>query len=282
VSAVEPICVEPICVEPVFVGLDLAWGARNPSGGAVLRDGQLVAATGALGDDNSILAFVGEHLPPNTPCVVAIDAPLRVPNVEGRRRCDAELSAAFRSFEAGALPANRSLPHFRPEPRGERLVRLLRDHFAIVETDAILRHDARRLVCEVFPHPAHVVLFGLQKTLKYKAKPGRSAAALAEACARYQTLLAGLAHATPPLLGLHSFVDETAPQPRGRARKEREDLLDAVTCAYVVWWAWWHGPPGQRWFGSLAEGSILTPHKEATAAAVAPFDPLVVRPNAPA
>ncbi len=43
---------------PVCVGLDLAWGARNPTGGALLRDGEIVALTGQLGDNDAILAWL--------------------------------------------------------------------------------------------------------------------------------------------------------------------------------------------------------------------------------
>ena len=38
-----------------------------------------------------------------------------------------------------------------------------------------------------------------------------------------------------------------------------EDALDAVTCAYIGWYAWWHGPSRQQLYGSVAEGHILVP-----------------------
>ena len=92
-----------------FIGIDLAWSHRNPSGGAVIRDGLLLASTGELGSDDEIVAFVKQWLPDGAPAVVAVDAPLRVPNLTGSRACDRELSAEWRRFEAGALPANRRL-----------------------------------------------------------------------------------------------------------------------------------------------------------------------------
>jgi predicted RNase H-like nuclease len=257
--------------EPLFFGIDLAWGSRNPSGGAVMRGSRLLAATGSLGSDEEIVAFVGEHLAEAAPCIVAVDAPLRVTNPSGRRVCDAELSREYHAFEAGALPANRSLALFQPEPRGERLVRLLRDAYGVTETAQIDRHDQRRLVCELFPHPAHVMLFDLERTLKYKSKPGRTAATIGAALAEYQALLGTLATAHPPLHGLADVVQGNALLLRGRARKAREDSLDAITCAYVACWAWTHGPAGQRWYGSLEAGSILTPWRAeaATARAIA-------------
>ena len=59
----------------VFIGIDLAWKASNPSGGAVIRDGRLIAHTGALGSNDEIVAFVTEHLPQKGGAVVAVDAP---------------------------------------------------------------------------------------------------------------------------------------------------------------------------------------------------------------
>ena len=66
--------------QPVFIGLDLAWSSRNRTGGAVIQDGRLLAATGVLGSDAEILRFVADHLPANAAAVVAVDAPLCVPN----------------------------------------------------------------------------------------------------------------------------------------------------------------------------------------------------------
>ncbi|MGL4651195.1 MAG: DUF429 domain-containing protein [Caldilineaceae bacterium] len=250
---------------PTFVGIDLAWSRRNPSGGAVLRDGRLVAAHACLTDDDSILAFLKAQIPAQSPCVVAVDAPLRVPNMTGRRDCDAQVSAAFWRHEAGALPANRSLALFQPEPRGELLVRRLADELAILETMEVARNDPRRLVCEVYPHPAHIVLFGLEKTIKYKKKRGRTAKELEDALSRYRGLLATLATADPPLAGLDEFAPEEPQSLHGKTRKAFEDRLDAITCAYVAAWAWTHGPTAMQAFGSPEGGSILVPRKLVTA-----------------
>ena len=77
---------------PVFIGLDLAWSERNRTGGAVICEGVLVAATGLLTDDASIEAFIAAHLPADAAAVIGVDAPLRVPNLGGRRRADHEVS----------------------------------------------------------------------------------------------------------------------------------------------------------------------------------------------
>ena len=253
-------------ISPVFIGLDLAWSTANRTGGAVIQEGALHAWTGVLTDDASIEAFIAAHVPADAPLVVAIDAPLRVPNAQGRRRADHEVSLAWGRFQAGAYPANRTLLAYDGTIRGEVLAARLAHRFGCVETAPIPQHGAGRYVCEVFPHPAHVALFDLPRTLKYKRKPGRTPASVAAEFARYQQALAGLAAADPPLAGQKALVAVDAGALRGRALQELEETLDAVTCAYVAWYAWHHGPARQRVYGSVAEGHILVPWPEAMAA----------------
>ncbi|MCB0152301.1 MAG: hypothetical protein KDE01_32175, partial [Caldilineaceae bacterium] len=49
----------------------------------------------------------------------------------------------------------------------------------------------------------------------------------------------------PPLAGQKALVAVDAGALRGRALQELEETLDAVTCAYVAWYAWHHGPARQ-------------------------------------
>lgn len=245
---------------PVFVGLDLAWSRRNRTGGAVIQNGMLIDYTGLLGSDEEIVKFVAAHLPAQAPAVLAVDAPLWVPNATGRRRCDAEVSAAWAAFEAGAYPANRQLLLSScGSIRGEELAALFAEHFGFVQAAPLPFRGEGRLMCEVFPHPAHASLFGLQRTLKYKRKSGRSPEAITAEFSRYQQLLAGLAQFDPPLAGLEDITAVDASAMRGKALQELEETLDAVTCAYVAWYGWWHGPERQRVYGSVSEGHILAP-----------------------
>ncbi|HAJ38541.1 MAG TPA: DUF429 domain-containing protein [Chloroflexi bacterium] len=244
---------------PVFIGLDLAWSERNRTGGAVISAGALVAATGLLTDDAAIEAFIADYLPPGAPAVIAVDAPLRVPNVTGRRRADHEVSLAWGRVGAGAYPANRTLLAHNGVVRGEALVARLTERFGCRECAPIPHQGDGRYICEVFPHPAHVILFNLPRTLQYKRKPGRTPTLIAAEFARYQQLLANLRYADPPLTGLETVTSLDASQRRGRALQELEEMLDAITCAYVAYYAWQHGPARQQVYGSVTEGHILTP-----------------------
>jgi predicted RNase H-like nuclease len=154
--------------KPVFIGIDLAWSMRHCSGGAVIRDGRLVEARGDLTSLEEIVEFVTNHLSPVAGAVVAVDAPLRVPNLTGIRPCERELNADWRRFQAGAHPANRGILARDGSVRGEALVDLLVSRHRFVEATTIPRRSPDRLICEIYPHPAHVSLFGLERTLKYK------------------------------------------------------------------------------------------------------------------
>lgn len=243
----------------ICIGLDLAWRPSNRTGAAILRDNVLVAYTGNLGSNDNIFAFVAPYLQDDSPMVIGVDAPLRVPNETGRRACDQALTAEWRRFEAGALPGNRRLLAFAGEVRGEAIVAHFTQVHGFIESAPIPQQGQGRYLCEIFPHPAHVHFFHLPKTLKYKARPGRTHEQRLTEFARYQQLLATLAQATPPLLGATELLATDLTNLRGQALKAHEDTLDAVTCAYTAAYLWYRGPAFTRVYGSIAEGHILTP-----------------------
>lgn len=243
----------------ICIGLDLAWSPRNRTGAAILEDHTLVAYSGVLGSNADIFAFVAPYLQDGGPAVIAVDAPLRVPNETGRRHCDQALSAEWRRFEAGALPSNRRLLAFAGEVRGETMVAHFAQVHGFVESAPIPHQGQGRYICEIFPHPAHVHFFKLPKTLKYKARGNRTHDQRLAEFARYQQLLTTLQHATPPLHGATDLLATDLTKLRGQALKAHEDTLDAVTCAYTASYLWHHGPMFTRVYGSVAEGHILTP-----------------------
>jgi predicted RNase H-like nuclease len=240
-----------------FIGIDLAWTERNPSGGAVIRDGRLIAWRGDLGDLSEIERFVAGYVEPVEGTIVAVDAPLRVPNVSGSRPAEKALNRDWARFEAGAHPANRRLLARGGQVRGEALVGLLTQRMRFSEAAQIPRHSTDRLICEVYPHPAHVSLFGLEKTLKYKRG---NVAQRRQELERYQQLLLGLRKGTPPLKKIRAALKSVdVADLQGKALKTHEDSLDAITCAYIGYYLWWHGPRRATTYGTLAEGHIIVP-----------------------
>lgn len=228
------------------IGIDLAWGERQPTGLAVLdEDGALVHVSAVRTDDE-----IAERLAPyvDGPCLVAIDAPLVVRNEAGSRPAEKALTRDFRRFEAGCHPSNLSKPEFRDGPRGARICKRL-------GLDMDPRSGRARRAIEVYPHPATIVLFGLDRTLKYKDKRGRDVELLrgelltlmkhVESVVRTEETWAALRHAV-----------ETAT--RKSELRVVEDQVDAVVCAYVGLFAD-RFPDRTTVYGDLAEGYIVTP-----------------------
>jgi len=233
-----------------FVGLDLAWGEKSNTGVAVIdSDGRLLQL-GAAHDDASIEAAVEPYV--SDDCLVAIDAPLIVRNPTGSRSCETALNRDFHRFEAGAHPANTANPAFK-NPRGARIATAL-------TLDMDPASSSTRRAIEVYPHPATVALFGLEKTLKYKR--GSFEARQGELL-QLMTLIEGLDKATPRLRVNHSvsWVElrkrVTAATRQGQLDRD-EDPVDAVVCAYVALY-WYHRPEDVTVYGDFATGYIVTP-----------------------
>src|SRR5712675_911282 len=72
-----------------FVGLDLPWGEKNHTVVAVIDPGGRLLHVGSAQDDAGIDAAIAPYV--SDECLVAIDAPLIVPNSEGRRIAEIEL-----------------------------------------------------------------------------------------------------------------------------------------------------------------------------------------------
>jgi predicted RNase H-like nuclease/ppGpp synthetase/RelA/SpoT-type nucleotidyltranferase len=237
-----------------FVGLDLAWGQKRPTGLAVLDEGGHLVRLSAHGTDEDILSSVGPYTEGR--CMVAIDAPLVVRNAVGNRPCEAELNRDFAKFDAGAHPSNTSKAEFADEPRGARLAHALG---LDMDPDS---EQARRAI-EVYPHPATVALFHLGRTLKYKNKPGRTLPQLRSELLELMRLVEGLADAEIPLhvhdnVEWKSLVELAASATRKSELRRAEDQVDAVICAYVGLFAE-RRPGSTKVYGDLDSGYIVTP-----------------------
>ncbi|BBZ31667.1 bifunctional ribonuclease/(p)ppGpp synthase [Mycolicibacterium confluentis] len=238
-----------------FVGLDLAWGQRKPTGIAVV-DGATarLVCLGAAQDDASIHAALQPYV--SGPCVVAVDAPLIVVNPTGQRPCEKQLNADFGRFQAGAHPANTSKPEFAGTPRGARIAQDLG-----LDIDPDSTSDRRAI--EVYPHPATIALFRLGRTLKYKAKPGRSVAQLRAELLLLMDHVEHLARRDPPLRVTDNEqwaeLRETVETAERKSELRRaEDPVDAVVCAYVAMYATMR-PEDVTTYGDGQTGYIVTP-----------------------
>lgn len=232
-----------------FVGVDLAWGDRNPTGVAAVDADGVLRHVGAAVTDADILAALEPYL--SGDCVVAFDAPLVVTNTAGTRPCETALNRDFRRFDAGAHPANTGLAWFADGGRGARLCREL-------DLDLDPRSSSPRKALEVYPHAASVVLFGLTKTLKYKQKQGRALDELRSELLRLMDFIEELDDLA--VTGKQwSELRQTVLDATGKAQLRRaEDPVDAVLCAYIARFAT-QRPDEVTVYGDTGTGCIVTP-----------------------
>ena len=137
-----------------FVGLDLAWGEKNNTGIAVVdSDGRLLHV-GAAHDDENIETAVAPYV--SDDCLVAIDAPLIVGTQPAPGRARRRSTAT--STRSRRAPIRRT-----PRTSRSRVLaaRGSRDAFTLDMNPA---STSTRRAIEVYPHPATIALFGLEKT----------------------------------------------------------------------------------------------------------------------
>lgn len=228
--------------EMTFIGIDLGW-VSQPTGLARLARTAVsydIEALDRRATHADVLGWIDQQAGAG-PAMLAIDAPLVMPNTTGIRACERALNADFRRHHAGCHAANQGRPFYVPitafvsalELRGFR-------HAAQITPRA-----PGRCMIEVHPHAAAVSVFGLDRILKYKK--GRIAQRAAE-LARYRELLGGLIPAVLPAI------------PRtGAALKAVEDQLDAVLAAWVGAQWWMHGASRGRCYGDATTGYIVVP-----------------------
>lgn len=237
------------------IGIDLAWGQRGRTGlAAVAADGSLLSMEWVRRDDE-IVAWMDEHAP--GPCLVAIDAPLVVPNASGMRACERLVGRRYGARGASCYPSSRANPAFTDGGRAWRIA----EHLGLdTSLDSV---DARRAI-EVYPHAAAVELFDLPTVLRYKRGRRRTVDQRRGELLRLLDLIESLAEAEPALTvtghpewTMARATVEAATRPLHLAV---EDAVDAVLCAYVSL-VGLVDPERLETFGNDAEGAIVVPRR---------------------
>jgi predicted RNase H-like nuclease len=248
-----------------FVGIDFAWqGERNASGIAIAQgegpQASVVEVISGVRGLNDVVPIIQRFATANT--VIAIDAPLIIRNATGRRPCESEISHRFGARHASTHSSNLKL---YPDPTTHELVRRLESagfhHHVGCE-----RQESGRWFFEVYPHPAHIILFELESIIKYKGKSRRPRSLRMTEFAKLHSLLVSLQHTEPALvtgaaMSLYTADLETL---RERQLKDHEDALDAWFCAYLALHAWYWGLERNEIVGDFDTGYIVLPTTERT------------------
>nr|WP_188037028.1 DUF429 domain-containing protein [Actinotalea sp. JY-7885] len=237
-----------------YLGVDLAWGERNRTGLAALDESGRLVASSTVRTDDEIKEFVDQH--GRGDVVAAIDAPLVVPNETGRRECEALLQAEFGRYDAGAHSSNRSRPWLNP-PRGE----VLANRLGWDVDPTVSPGPGRSVAIEVYPHPAMVTLFDLDRVLPYKNKPGRTTASRRSAFLVLLDAMEELCEEPMRLRAQARWADirtviTAAERPMHLAAVE--DEVDAIFCAYLAW-LWARQDSALRVLGDARVGYIVVP-----------------------
>jgi predicted RNase H-like nuclease len=238
--------------EPVFLGIDLAWSNRARTGLAVVDDSGALIDSTSLRSDQDIDHWLDRA--DWAPVVAAIDAPLVVTNMSGMRPCERMVSQAFGAFGASCHTSNLSRPWFDP-PRGATLAER---HGWDLDPERAGGID--HPVCiEVYPHPAMVTLFGLDRVIPYKGKSGRSVPFRQAAFRDLTRHLDGLEElrleSSPRWAALCAAVEQAT---RQVDLDRLEDEIDAIFCAHLAWLR--HSRREAMYvYGDIDTGYIVTP-----------------------
>ena len=241
-----------------FIGVDFGW-VSGASGLCCLEwqntNLQILDITTKL-EIETIFTWIDTWIEEKEPGLIAVDAPTIIPNKTGTRVPDKLTHKYFGRYHAGCYPANLNRPFAqRTVSFGDTLTSK-----GFIHAPTIRSQQLGRYQIEVFPHPAIVNLFNLERILKYKK--GK----LAEKKAELQKLFYYITTVLPklePRLNLESIV--TFPiisNPiTGKKLKAVEDKLDSLICAYVAAYWWYWGETKNLVLGDETTGYIVVPKR---------------------
>lgn len=243
-----------------FVGIDLAWSNKNSTGIAIIegdeKSAKLCGEPETVSSNDEIINYIKKFVK-NENAFIAIDAPLIVPNNNGQRKAEHLLNKLFKKYDAVTYPSNKErLVQCSGETRGEELCKALeKENFK--HDPYIKQFENERKFFEIYPHSSMVVLFKLDKILRYKKRSKRTHEDRWKEFKNYQFYLKKLSSENPSLMLSKDIVEKNVEGLKGKKLKEYEDVLDAVFCAYVAYY-YWVNTQRCEVIGNINDGYIVT------------------------
>ena len=238
-----------------FIGIDLGWSS-GASGLCCLNweNNRLqFIKCDRQQSLNDILTWIDTQVSPTEPAIVAVDAPTIIANLTGMRDADKLTHKHFGRYHAGCYPANLS----RPFAQKTVEFSLCLESRGFVHAPTIEAKKLGRYQIEVYPHPATINLFKLDRIIKYKkGKLAERQLELMKLCQYIIDILPSL----EPSLNLSCGILPVTEIPTSTATlKALEDQLDALLCAYIGahWWYW--GIDRNLVLGDRTTGYIVIP-----------------------
>ncbi|OMQ16387.1 hypothetical protein A7K94_0202895 [Modestobacter sp. VKM Ac-2676] len=231
----------------LFLGVDLGW-TTGATGVAAVDDTGRLTASGRVKTDDEITGWVAAQ--PGRVVVVAVDAPLIVPNETGQRVPEKLIGQAFGGFGASAHTSNRT--RF---PGGDTRAMRLAQRLGWAVDPQTPTGGAVGVCIEVYPHPALVGLFQLPYRLDYKKGKDQGRAPGFRSFVQHLESIPELDLAGSPRWGHLKHV-LASPRPGDLTRVE--DELDAIVCAHLAW-LWHHRRSALEVYGDVEVGYIVAP-----------------------
>lgn len=221
--------------KPFYVGIDLAWLPKNPSGVAVLNaEAELIDYRYA-----ETMEAILEVIATYPDAAIGVDAPLILPNATGHRPNEREFLKVFSRYGLGVHAANQTLFAKRfPRYSG----------FTLYEALKLRGFDfTNGNLFEVYPHATILTLFNDGKVLRYKASTPKTERI--NAMKKLQTALFDIITAPNSQKTDIAFL-------KGKALKAEEDFLDSLVCSFTLL----HCSTKEcLCFGNSDIGKLLTP-----------------------
>ena len=254
---------------PTFIGLDLAWGGRNPHGYCVLEsDGTDIRCT-YIGASSASVEVLTESVTRvanrSEATIVAIDAPLLFPpDPSIERPIDVDIGRVFGRHKVRPLSGREA--RNRGQTAGLELGEALRECGFTLDPRGLLAGErAEQVAFEVFPHTIHVRLFHLSQQLFYKHGAASEKRRGLRTYERH--LRRTFEDEAPGLLDGHELQGVLEEQTLATARDERalkhlDDTLDGLTCALAAFLAW-SKPEEWEMLGDMS-GYMVMPRESRT------------------
>lgn len=236
-----------------YLGLDLAWAARNSSGGTVMApvddESVRLISTSHLRTHEDVLGWLARNRG-RQGAILAVNAPIIVENSAGTRPCDQMLQEHFSRYQVDDHYVN-IVSAGHPRTMGRAMMRMGFDPDPQAEGDRVI---------ETFTQPAQVLLFDLERPIRLKHGP---IGARKDAVARYRELIQmRLTEGTPRLASspaLRAVMETDLMTLNGTRLGELENRIESLMCAYIAAYLDYRGPDECAFLGDLYDGYLLLP-----------------------
>jgi len=209
--------------ESLYIGIDLAWGEKNPSGLCIAKKQKnklKIVEAKLIYSIDEIIYEILKHK--DHKLYVGVDAPLVVPNESGNREIEKEFNKDFAKYKISMLPANKKLlTKYSPTIRSVVLFDKLS------ELGFKRDYSSDKVIYEVYTHSTIAMLWNDHKILPYKRKKGRNTVFIKEQLEIYKKYLTKEFYS-------HELLKQDLSDLKGKKLKDYEDMLDALTCAYAI------------------------------------------------